>query len=99
MTKQISKGHASEILKKQILRSSISVALNYSESKEAESVKDLIHKWKIALKELRETHTNLRIIEKLELCDSVMSRPLLKETDELIRIFVSSVKKLRSRIP
>jgi len=46
----------------QIIRSSTSAALNYGEAQGAESKKDLIHKSSIVLKELRETHISLKII-------------------------------------
>ena len=49
----------------QIMRSVASSVLNYSEAQSAESRKDFIHKVKIALKELRETYSGLRIMEKL----------------------------------
>jgi four helix bundle protein len=77
----------------QILRSGISPALNYGEAMHAESKKDFIHKMKIALKELRETHISLKILYSLgrvpfknEIID------LKEENNELLAIFVSSVK-------
>ena len=48
----------------QLVRSGTSPASNYGEAQSAESRNDFIHKMKIALKELRETHVWLRIIEK-----------------------------------
>jgi len=51
-------------LAKQIVRSGTSPALNYGEAQSAESPKDFVHKLKIVLKELRETHVNLKIIAK-----------------------------------
>lgn len=40
----------------QLLRSGTSPAPNYGEAQSAESRKDFVHKIKISLKELRETH-------------------------------------------
>ncbi len=54
-------------LSKQIIRSSTSSALNYGEVQGAESRKDFTHKASIVLKELRETHINLKIIKKAQL--------------------------------
>lgn len=48
----------------QLLRYGTAPSLNYGEVKGAESQKDFIHKMKICLKELRETHNNLRILNK-----------------------------------
>ncbi len=40
----------------QLLRSGTSPAANYGEAQSAESRRDFLHKMKVALKELRETH-------------------------------------------
>lgn len=77
----------------QIVRSGSSPALNYGEAQSAESRNDFVHKFKIILKELRETNVSLKIIrrkpltKKLELVDKAM-----KECNELISIFVKSIE-------
>ena len=77
----------------QLIRSGLSPALNYGEAQSAESTNDLIHKMKIALKELRETFIALKIIKRkqyqkvLLLVDSNM-----RECNELICIFVKSIQ-------
>jgi len=58
----LKKEFASEQLIKQIIRSTISAALNYAEAQSAESRKDFIHKMKICLKELRESQVNMEIM-------------------------------------
>ncbi|TNE64223.1 MAG: four helix bundle protein [Bacteroidetes bacterium] len=75
----------------QIVRSGTSPALNYGEAQAAESKADFIHKMKISLKELRETIVNLKIIKQKGYFKPVQLVPLLKENDELIAIFVSSI--------
>ena len=76
----------------QLVRSGTSPAFNYGEAQSAESRKDFIHKMKVALKELRETHICLQIIfrkpliKRNDLLDSLIS-----ENDELIAIFVKSI--------
>jgi four helix bundle protein len=47
---------------------------------------------KICLKELRETQIWLRIIERKPMCEANRLAGIIKECDELIAIFVSSVK-------
>ena len=77
----------------QILKSGISPALNYGEAMHAESKKDFVHKMKIALKELRETHISLKILNALNSVpfkDEIID--LKNENNELLAIFVSSVK-------
>ncbi len=82
----------------QIIRSGTSPALNYGEAQDAESNQDFIHKIKIILKELRETFVALKIIKKAELYKNEDKlKKTLKENDELIAIFVATVKTARSR--
>ena len=73
----------------QLLRSGTSPLSNHGEAQSAESPKDFVHKLRICLKELRESLRWLRLIHRassLKLGSEV--DPALKETDELIRIFV-----------
>ena len=77
----------------QLLRSGCSPALNYGEAQSGESRNDFVHKIKIALKELRETHVSLRIIHRTKNYKSEVDLvSSLKEVDELIAIFVKSVQ-------
>ena len=86
------------ILKDQILRSSISVPLNYSEAHSAESKKDFLHKMKICLKELRETKMALRLLASAnQTSNGFEINGTLRESDELISIFVASIKTAMSK--
>ncbi|MBA4387212.1 MAG: four helix bundle protein [Verrucomicrobia bacterium] len=77
----------------QLLKSGTSPAPNYGEAQSAESQSDFVHKLKIVLKELRETRIWLIIIVRSELIKPTSSlHPLIKECDELISIFVASIK-------
>ncbi len=89
----LSKNQAGNHISNQIVRSSISSALNYGEAQSAESRKDFIHKIKIVLKELRETHIALRIILKSKLVKNISEVGILMtECNELVSIFVKSVE-------
>jgi four helix bundle protein len=82
----------------QLIRSGTSPALNYGEAQGAESKSDFIHKMKIALKELRETAVCLKIIHRKPLItpqDRLV--PVMKETNELISIFVKSITTAQTR--
>ena len=83
---------AGQHLSDQLTRSGTSPALNYGEAQGAESRKDFVHKMKICLKELRETLVCLKIIVRAELLTSEKLQPLIDETNELISIFVTSIK-------
>jgi four helix bundle protein len=97
--KKIDNSFASEHLAKQLVRSATSAALNYGEAQSGESTRDFLHKMKICLKELRESMINMRIqkganlIKDIELLDR-----LLKENNELIAIFVVSIKTASSKL-
>lgn len=77
----------------QLVRSGTSVSLNYGEAQSGESRKDFIHKIKIVLKELRESHICLKIIHRAKLFKIEQTiLEALKESNELISIFVKSVE-------
>lgn len=77
----------------QLVRSGSSSALNYGEAQSAESRKDFIHKLKVVLKELRETHINLKIIQRSKMLSNDSDVGLgIKESDELVAIFTTSVQ-------
>jgi len=76
----------------QLVRSGTSAAPNYGEAQSAESRRDFIHKMKIAQKELRETLAWLKIIVRASICDPDEITVVINECDELISIFVASVR-------
>jgi four helix bundle protein len=77
----------------QILRSGTSPFPNHGEAESAESREDFINKLKICLKELRETRRWARLIQRKHWTqeDSTLLF-VLSESDELIRIFMASIK-------
>ena len=81
----------------QLIRSGTSPAPNYGEARSAESKRDFVHKIKISLKELRETHIWLRIIERKQLGDPQRLLAAISECNELIAIFVSSTRTVTER--
>ena len=84
---------ASQHLSKQLIRSATSSALNYGEAQSAESKRDFLHKMKICLKELRESLVNLKIQKGANLISDLNKLDIvIKENNELIAIFVSSIR-------
>ena len=82
----------------QIIRCGTSPAPNYGEAQSAESRSDFIQKMKVALKELRETRVWLLIIVRAKLITPASKvEPLIKENDELISIFVTSIETARKK--
>ncbi|MBS1581003.1 MAG: four helix bundle protein [Bacteroidetes bacterium] len=82
---------AGDHLGDQLLRSGTAPALHYGEAQSAESRRDFIHKVKLALKELRETRANLRMILGSDIMpgDAVHTH-LMSECTELIKILATS---------
>lgn len=91
--KTVEKSFAGDYLTKQLIRSASSSALNYGEARGAESTRDFLHKMKVCLKELRECLINLKIQKGSKLSSDIVSLDkLLEENNQLISIFVVSIK-------
>jgi four helix bundle protein len=86
-----------EILGKQLVRSGTSVGAHYSEAQFAKSDKDFINKIESALQELEETAYWIDLLADARIVEVKSLTPLQKETRELIAIFVTIVKKVKSR--
>jgi len=75
----------------QLVRSGTSPAPNYAEACAAESKRDFIHKLGIAMKELRESRTWIKLILKADLLPEARMSPLLDETQQLCSIIGKSI--------
>lgn len=82
----------------QLLRSGTSALPNHGEAQAAESAADFVHKMSICLKELRESRRWLRLTQRVPLVKTASSvDPVLRETEELIRIFYASIATAKKR--
>lgn len=98
LCKKIGNDFTAQHLSKQLIRSATSAALNYGEAQSAESSKDFLHKMKICLKELRESLVNLKIQMGAGcIKDMEHMEVLMKENNELIAIFVSSIRTSQNK--
>tara|TARA_R110000868_G_scaffold259361_5_gene517280 strand:- start:44665 stop:45030 length:366 start_codon:yes stop_codon:yes gene_type:complete len=89
------KSYTGQYFAKQLIRSASSPAFQYAEARGAESRKDFIHKLKIGLKELRETHVCLRLIKKKPLFVGEAIESAISECDQLIAILTTSINTAR----
>ena len=81
----------------QVVRSGTSPTLNHGEVQAAESRADFIHKISVCLKELRETRRALVLLERVPLTSELSeTRSLVDETEQLIRIFATSIKTAKA---
>jgi four helix bundle protein len=76
----------------QMIRCGTSPAPNYGEAQGAESRRDFIHKLRVCLKELRETSVWIRFLSRARLCSAEAMAGSLDECNQLISIFVSSIR-------
>lgn len=80
----------------QLLRSGTSPLPNHGEAEGAESRNDFIHKLGICHKELRESRRWLMLIRRVPLLEQCeLLDEATRETDELLRIFVASLRTAR----
>lgn len=79
-------------IKGQLIRSSTSVAANYRATCIAQSKKSFIAKISIVIEEVDESHFWIEFIIDENLISKETCNSLLKEADELTRIFISSRK-------
>jgi four helix bundle protein len=98
LTRKLNGDYAERHVGNQLLRSGTAPLSHHGEAQAAESTADFIHKMRIALKELRESERWLKLIARAKLLPTNSDLPqLLNETDQLIRIFVSSIATAEKR--
>ena len=90
-------GKNEKIISKQILRSGTSIGANIAEGEFAQSRKDLISKYYIALKEASETRYWLKLLE-VDYIEKEKLLSLSENIEELIKLLVTSIKKLKEKI-
>ena len=84
-----------EFLGSQVLHSGTSIGANLEEATAGQSKADFISKCNIALKEARETYYWLRLLEKTEVAPANKLSALVNESNELVAILTTIVKKTR----
>ena len=83
-------------ISKQLLRSGTSIGANLSESQQAESRPDFIHKLSIALKEASETNYWLRLLYATDYISEREFQSLIADCQELERMLTSIIKSSKS---
>jgi four helix bundle protein len=88
-----SKTFASKYYAEQLIRSSGSVSLNFSEFAGAGTERDKINKLRISLKEIKECNNNLKIQLKAGLGNAESLKFLQDESEQIIKILVAIINK------
>lgn len=87
---------AAQVIGQQLLRSGTSVGANYREGSGERSSAEMAAKFGICIQELDETAYWLELLVEAELVAEPLLSPLLEETNQLMAMFTSAVRKLRS---
>ena len=88
-----------QVIGKQVLRSGTSVGAHYREAYRSRSNAEFISKIEGGLQELEETVYWLELLIESGLVSQKKLSLLLKESDELIAILVTSVKNVKQNTP
>ena len=86
-----------QVLGKQIIRSGTSVGAQYREGCRAKSNADFVSKLEGSLQELEETCYWLELIVESEIFDKERISPLQTEAEEIIKILVTIIRKVKGR--
>jgi len=97
LTRSLGSDYAARHIGNQLLRSGTAPLSHHGEAQAAESPADFIHKLRLALKEFRESERWLKLIVRANILPDQKLTPLLDETDQLIRIFVTSISTAEKR--
>jgi len=83
------------VLAQQVLRAGTAIGANLEEARSAQSRRDLVAKFSIALGEARETNYWIRILRETNIVPDQLTTALLKESDELTAILTTSIIRLK----
>ena len=84
------------VISKQVLRSGTSIGANVTESRNAQSTADFIHKLNIALKEADETVYWLKLLRKTNYLTEIEFDSMKKDAEELVKLLKSIIKTAKS---
>ena len=88
---------AAVVISKQFLRSGTSIEANISEGIYAQSNKDFISKYSIAIKEASECRYWINIMIKSEIISENKMILLIEEVNNIIRILTTIINKLKAK--
>ncbi len=97
MSRFIPKTVDGRVLANQVLRSGTSIGANVEEAEAAYSKREFAMKMGIALKEARETHYWLRLIEAVDLLKPARMKAIIQEAAELKKILGAIVSRARGK--
>ena len=90
--KALPKTAEAQVIGKQLLRSATSVAANYRAAGRARSQAEFIAKMGVVVEEVDESQLWLELLVDADIVKGDRLRELIRESDELVRIFATSHK-------
>ena len=93
----LQKDAVAQVLGRQLLRSGTSVGAHYREASRGRSVAELVSKMEGGLQELDETAYWLELLIETKAVSAKRLEPLMDETEQLLAIFVTSVKTSKQK--
>ena len=97
ISSELPKNPAGFTIADQLVRASTSIGANLIEAQEAVSNNDFIYKISFSLKEAKETMYWLELIRLSRLLPDDKNALLLKENEEIVKILVAILKKLKTK--
>ena len=99
MYKYLLREKGEKVCSNQVVRSGTSIGANISESRNAQSTADFIHKLSIALKEADETVYWLNLLHKTHFLTDIEFESMKNDAEELVKLLKAIVKTSKSRTP
>ena len=90
-------GVAAQVMGKQLLRAGTSVGAHYREANRARSDAEFISKLEVGLQELDESAYWMELLTESQTIDAARLENLMGESDELIAILTTCVKKVKQK--
>jgi len=97
LCRQLPENREGRLIGNQIFRSGTSVGSNYRSVCRARSKADFIAKLGLVLEEADETLYWLELLAETQIMKNNFLRPMMKEADELVAIFVASLNRAKGR--
>lgn len=97
LCREMKTNHKESVLINQMLRSATSIGANLHEAQYAQSTKDFISKFEIALKECYETEYWLEILFETNCMTEDQYKVLQNECGSIRRMLISSLKTVKSK--
>lgn len=85
-------------LARQLIRSGTAVGAMICEAEYAESDRDYLHKFKIALKEVNECRYWLRLLKDVEILEAEIFTEIYLKSENIFRMLIATINTIKQKI-